>query len=182
MTTYSPLATVLASQAASHCQHYLRLQNLQTSLSFSLPMEQVPKLVAINCVTCLCGKPGQKMRSQWKVSHGDPPIKAHSLHQHMGMSPHQASQNLKPLEAQHGDSQVHTVTKDFTFSQFPFALKTISPFCTFFLLLLKSGSIHFSPELPPTVHSWGGWGSKVKIESGEGEKLFVSLPLGRLYL
>ena len=51
MTTYSPLATVLSFQALNHCQHYLYPQSLQTSLSFSLLIEQVSNLVAANCVT-----------------------------------------------------------------------------------------------------------------------------------
>ena len=70
-----------------------------------------------------------------------------------GLTPHSVARyedlgTCVSKKLQHGDSQVHTVNKDFTLSQFPFALKTISPFCTFFLILLKSGSIYFTQNFP----------------------------------
>lgn len=64
-TAYSPLATVLSSQAASRCQHYLCLQNLQTSLSFSPLMKQVPNLVAVTCATCF---PVGSQAWEWNLS------------------------------------------------------------------------------------------------------------------
>lgn len=94
------------------------------------------------------GKPGLRMKSQWKVSHGDASVEPNSLHRHVGAALHLVSKILQPREARHGDSQVPTVTKDFTFSQFPFALEAMSPFCTFFFFYSNQEVFTFHENFP----------------------------------